>query len=314
MANPTSRATLKEYCLRRLGKGVIDINVSDDQVEDRVDEALQFYQEYHYDGVERVLLKHKITATTITFSAAHSFTAGNIVYKTTAQKDVYGVVYDVPSATTIRIVRDFGTFAVNDIVSNGAVTSTISAITLGDISNKYIPVNDSIIGIIKIFNFSETTENDIFSFQYQFRMNSVFDMTNSNILYYDMVQKQLALIDFQLTSDMLFRYNRNTDKLYLDIDWNDIARPDEYIMVEAYKILNPADAPQLYNDMFLKRYLTALIKRQWGANLSKFVGITMPGGVTLNGSDIYQQADEECKKIEEEMQNRYELPVDFMVG
>lgn len=314
MANPTSRSELQEYSLRRLGKGVIDINVSVDQIEDRTDEAIQFFQEYHFDGVEKTYLKHKVTATTLTVTDSSQFTKGERI--TGGTSGATASIFDAPTATTIRIYRELNDFTVSETItgaSSGA-TDTVSAIVSGDIKNGYVPVTDAITGIVKVFPFSNRTNIDMFDVRYQLRLNEIFDLANTSVLYYNMVQTHLSLIDEILVGQKPVRFNRHTDRIYVDMDWDSDIQADEYLVFEAYRILDPSTYGDIYNDMFLKKYLTALIKEQWGQNLSKFAGVQMPGGVTLDGPRIIQEAKEEIAKIEEEMSLRYELPVNFMTG
>lgn len=314
MANPTSRSELQEYALRRLGKGVIDINVSTDQIDDRTDEALQFFQEYHFDGVEKTYLKHKVTATTLTVSNSAQFTNREKITGGTSGATAY--IFDAPTSTTIRIYKELGDFSASETItgaSSGA-TDTVSAISAGDIKNGYVPVTDAITGVVRVFPFSNRTNVDMFDVRYQLRLNEIFDLANTSVLYYNMIQTHLSLIDELLVGKKPVRFNRHTDRIYVDMDWDEDIQADEYLIFEVYRILDPATYGDVYNDMFVKRYLTALIKEQWGNNLSKFAGVQMPGGVTLDGPRILGEAREEIVKIEEEMSLRYELPVNFMTG
>lgn len=314
MANPTSRSELQEYALRRLGKGVIDINVSTDQIEDRTDEAIQFFQEYHFDGVEKTYLKHKVTATTLTVTDSSQFTKGEKITGGTTGATAY--IWDAPTSTTIRIYKELDDFTASETItgaSSGA-TDTVSAIVAGDIKNGWVPVTDAITGVVKVFPFSNRTNIDMFDVRYQLRLNEIFDLANTSVLYYNMVQTHLSLIDEILVGQKPVRFNRHTDRIYVDMDWQSDIEADEYLVFEAYRILDPSTYGDIYNDMFLKKYLTALLKLQWGNNLSKFAGVQMPGGVTLDGVRIMEEARTEIEKIEEEMSLRYELPVNFMTG
>jgi len=314
MANPTSRSTLQEYALRRLGKGVIDINVSTDQIDDRTDEALQFFQEYHFDGVEKTYLKHKVTATTLTVSNSSQFTVGEKI--TGGTSSATAKIFDAPTSTTIRVFNELGDFQANETITGAAssASQTVSAISAGDIKNGYVTITDNIIGVVQVFPFSNRTNLDMFDVRYQLRLNEIFDLANTSVMYYGMVQKHLSLIEEMLVGEKPIRFNRHSDRIHIDMDWNEDIQADEYLVFEVYRILDPSTYADVYNDMFLKRYLTALIKEQWGQNLSKFAGVQMPGGVTLDGPRILQEAREEIQKIEEEMSLRYELPVNMMVG
>lgn len=314
MANPTSRSELQEYALRRLGKGVIDINVSTDQIEDRTDEALQFFQEYHFDGVEKTYLKHKVTATTLTVTDSSQFTLREKITGGTSGATAY--IYDAPTATTIRIYKELNDFTAGETITgaSSSATDTVSTIVAGDIKNGYVPVTDVITGVVKVFPFTNRSNMDMFDVRYQLRLNEVFDLANTSVLYYNMIQTHLSLIDEILVGQKPIRFNRHMDRIFIDMDWNEDITADEYLIFEVYRILDPTTYSDVYNDMFVKRYLTALIKEQWGQNLSKFAGVQMPGGITLDGPRILQEAKEEITKIEEEMQLRYEMPVNFMTG
>jgi hypothetical protein len=247
MAQVTTREQLKDYCLRRLGSPVIEINVDDDQIEDRIDDAFQFYREYHYDAVELVYLKHQFTTQ--------------------------------------------------------------------DMTNQYISVPDSVVGVSRILPFSNKSDGtNIFSIRYQILLNDLYSLMSTQIIYYYQVKQELELINQILVGVKPVRFNRHMNRLYIDMDWTADAAVGDYIIVECYRILDPETYRDVYNDMFLKRYCTALIKRQWGENLKKFNGVQLPGGVTINADQIYQDALTEITQIESEMQSRFELPVDFFTG
>lgn len=247
MSKITTREELKDYCLRRLGSPVIEINVDDDQVEDRIDDAFQFYREYHYDAVEMVYLKHQFTAE--------------------------------------------------------------------DIQNQYIEVSDLVVGVTRILPFTSRSRGmDIFDIRYQILINDLYSLMSTDLIYYSMVKTQLELINHLLVGQQPIRFNRHMNRLFIDCDWNQDSRVGEFIIVECYRILDPEQYRDVYNDMFLKRYTTALIKRQWAENIKKFSGVQLPGGVTLNGDNLYVEATNEITKIEEEIQSKFELPVDMFIG
>ena len=247
MAQVTTREQLKDYCLRRLGSPVIEINVDEDQIEDRIDDAFQFYREYHYDAVEMVYLKHQFSEQ--------------------------------------------------------------------DITNQYISVPDSVVGVNRILPFSNKSDGtNIFSIRYQILLNDLYSLMSTQIIYYYQVKQELELINQILVGVKPVRFNRHMNRLYIDMDWTGDAAVGDWIIVECYRILDPETYRDVYNDMFLKRYCTALIKRQWGENLKKFNGVQLPGGVTINADQIYQDALTEITQIESEMQSRFELPVDFFTG
>tara|TARA_B100000674_G_scaffold41140_1_gene28663 strand:+ start:1156 stop:1971 length:816 start_codon:yes stop_codon:yes gene_type:complete len=271
MAVPTSKATFKEYCLRNLGKPVIDINVDEDQVDDRIDEALQYFAQYHYDGVERVYLKHAITQAEIDRAKTNAST----------------------SAT--------------DKVDN-SITASWSE------GKGFIPVPDSVMSIIKVFDFTDKNTTNMFDIRYQLRLNDLYDFSSESILHYEMTMQHLDFLDHILVGEKPIRFNQHQNRLYLDMDWTNDMEAGEFIIIECYRKLNPDTYTDIYDDIYLKRYATALIKRQWGANLSKFEGVQMLGGVTLNGAKIFEEAQADIEKLEEQIQLAYELPPNYMIG
>ena len=270
MAIPTSKSTFASYCKRALGFGVIDINVSDDQVDDRVDEALQYFAQYHYDGVEKMYLKHKITQDTIDRCRTNATT----------------------SATD-------------------KVDSSVSASF--EEGKNFIPVPDSIVSITQIFPFSNAQTNSMFDILYQLRLNDLYDFSSTSIIHYQMTMQQLDLLEHVLVGEVPIRFNQHQNRLYLDMDWEQM-EADEFIIIECYRKIDPATYTDIFDDIYLKRYATALIKKQWGANLSKFNGVATLGGVTMNGEQIYSQAIEEIQRLEEQIQLSFETPIDYMIG
>lgn len=319
----SSRQGLIDYCLRRLGFPVIEINVDDDQVEDRIDDALQYFQEYHFDGVERLYLTHKVTTAELKFTglSTPSFENNEMLIGNTSGATC--ILYTI-SGTTARITNVKGAFTAGETVTGStsgfsrAIAST-SFYTPGDIQNGYLPLPDSVIGVIRVLpvngpSSGMNNRNNMFDLIYQFRLNDMYNLLSADMVYYTQVQQHLSMLDMLLVGDRSFKYNRKMDKMYIDMNWEEVLNPDDFIVIECYRILDPSTYTQVYDDMFLKRYSTALIKRQWGENMKKFGGIQLPGGVILNGREIYEEAVEEITLIENEMQLKSELPVDFMVG
>ena len=271
MAIPTSKSTFASYCKRALGFGVIDINVSDDQVDDRIDEALQYFSQYHYDGVEKMYLKHKITQ------------------------------------DTIDRCRTNATTSATDKVDS-SVTASFEE------GKNFIPIPDSVLSVVQIFPFSNAQTNSMFDIRYQLRLNDLYDFSSTSIIHYEMTMKQLDLLEHILVGEVPIRFNQHQNRLYLDMDWEEMT-PDEFIIIECYRKVDPSTYTDIFDDMYLKRYATALIKRQWGANLSKFNGVATLGGVTMNGADIYSQSIEEINKLEEEIkEGAFSTPINYMIG
>lgn len=324
MAAPNSKATLIDHCLRALGYPVIEINVDDDQVEDRVDEALQFYQHYHSDAVEKVYLKHKVTNSEIEFTAASNgtFVKGEII--TGGTSGAKSVIESVTSTTKIRYnaLTDFSkVFAVGDVVTGGTsgATGTIKAsgITIGDIENGYITTPELVQDVLDVFPIEEaTTSTNMFDIKYQMHLNDIYSLGFlGSLSEYVMTQQWLSLLDMVIDdSTKHLSFDKHKDQLRIDMDWNKEVDRDDYLIVECNRVIDPDTYTEVYNDYFLKRYCTALIKRQWGTNLLKFEGMVMPGGVTFNGRQLFDDANEEILKLEEECRLNWEQPVDFYTG
>ena len=280
MAKPSTRQGLIDYCLRRLGAPVLEINVDDDQIDDLVDDALQFYQERHYDGVERMYLKYKITQEDLDRGQAKGTTG-------------VGIVTTSATSTTIS--------------GYGTTTSQFYE------TSNFIQVPDSVIGVEKIFRFDTSSiSGGMFSIKYQLFLNELYYFNSVDLLTYSMTKTYLEDIDYLLTTDKQIRFNKRQDRLYLDIDWG-AQTVGDFIILDCYRALDPEAFSQVYNDSFIKKYLTALIKRQWGANLIKFGGVKLPGGIELNGRQIYDDGEREIEALMSRMSMDFEIPpLDFI--
>jgi len=247
MAVPATRSDFKEYCLRSLGKPVIEINVDDDQVDDRIDQAIRFYWDYHFDGTEKTYYKHQIDANTI--------------------------------------------------------------------STQSITLPENIIGVVKIFELGDPTSStgDLFNIKYQIALNDMHTLSNIGLTNYYATMTHLGLVQEMLVGKTPIRYNRHRDILHLDKTKSTMT-VGQYLLVEAYEVVDPDVYTDVWADRWLQHYTAQLIKRQWGSNLTKFEGLQLPGGVTFNGNKIYDDADTEIKRLEEEMINNYSLPVSDMLG
>lgn len=246
MAQPTTREEFKQWCLRKLGKPVIEINVDDDQVEDRIDEAISYWNDYHFDGVEKTFFKKELNQT--------------------------------------------------------------------DIDNQYITVPENIIGVINIFDIGDSlSTNNLFNIRYQFALNEIYDLSNYNLSNYYLAMQHIQFLEEILVGKQPIRYNRHVNKLHIDMDWGKV-QVGEFIIAEAYQVLDPNTYNDMWKDRWLQNYATAKIKYQWGTNLTKFEGMQLPGGVTFNGMQILQDAQQEIDKLEEDMITSYSLPVIDMIG
>jgi len=282
MAQPSTRAELINYCKRQLGAPVLEINIADEQVEDLVDDALQYFHERHYDGVVQTFLKYKITQGDIDRGRTRG-----------GSNDPVGIVTTTASST----------------IDGSSVTFSFEE------NSNYLQVPPAVIGINKIFKFdgSTTATSNMFSVKYQLFLNDMYYFGSTEILQYAMTKTYLEDLDFQLSTEKMIRFNQRQDRLYLDLDWGSVD-VDDYIVLDCYRLIDPNDFSRVYNDFFVKKYLTALMKRQWGQNLIKFNGVKLPGGVELNGRQLYDDAEKELEIIREQMSNTYELPPLDMIG
>ena len=268
MAKPTSKAELKEYALRRLGKPVLEINVSDDQCDDAIDYTLQKFQQFHYDGAERVYLKHKIT-----------------------QAD-------------LDRAKD----------TNDTTTTSVAGNSTWLESNTYIEIPQHILSIEGIFSFTDKGTANIFDIRYQMRLNDLYDFTSTQFYHYYMIQQHLGTIDFLLEGIKPTRYIATQNRLYLDMDWQADVLLDQYFVIKCWRALDPLTWTEIYDNMWVKDYVSAKIKKQWGSNMTKFQNVQMPGGVTLNGEMIYNDAVQELKDLDEQLRQQWETPPLDMIG
>jgi hypothetical protein len=246
MSVPTDRASFKEYCLRKLGKPVIEINVDDDQVDDRIDEALRYYWDYHFDGSDKIYYKYQVTST--------------------------------------------------------------------DITNRYITMPDNVIGVVNLFPVGQALNtNNLFNIRYQIALNDLYTLTSVSMVPYYMALQHVQFLEQMLVGQQPIRYNRHINKLYVDMDWN-IINVGDYIVAEAYQVVDPNVYSKVWSDRWLARYSEVLIKEQWGQNLKKFEGMQLPGGLRFNGQKIYDEAVNEKKAMEQEMIMNYSMPVTDMIG
>lgn len=246
MATPTDRTTFRDYCMRRLGNGVINIEISQDQADDRIDDALQMYLDYHYDGTEKAYYKYKVTQ--------------------------------------------------------------------DDIDNKFITLPENIIGVSGIFPLGTwTAMNSIFSFQYQYALNNIFDLTSTELAPYFMAMQYLQMIEQVLVGQQRLRFNRNNNKCFIDMDWSRVTT-DYYLMIECYQVIDPDEYPNVWNDRWLKEYATTLMRYQWAGNLGKFKDQTLPGGMKFNAADIFAEAVREKKRLEDELETKYGGVLEFYEG
>ena len=289
MSTPSSRSEFKQYCLRQLGAPVLEINLADEQCEDIIDDAVQYFQERHFDGAARMFLKYHITQADID--------RGRATAKPGSDKGSAGIVTTTATAPA----------------SSGI--STVAVDFDWTENSNYLQVPSSVVGVYKVMHFdgANTITNNMFSVKYQLFLNDIYYWGSTEILSYAMVKTFLEDIEFALTTQKQIRFNKRMDRLYLDIDWGSVTKGDFFVM-ECFRVLDPSDFTRVWNDSFLKPYTTALMKRQWGQNLLKFQGVKLPGGIELNGRQIYDDADKDLERIREKMSSTYELPPLDMIG
>jgi hypothetical protein len=246
MSVPASREDLKNWCLKQLGHPVHDINIDLDQLDDNIDSALQYFQDFHFDGMERWYLKHAITA--------------------------------------------------------------------DDITNQYIPITGNIFGVTRVFPFNSSgVRMNMFDLRYQMRLNDLANFTATSYVYFVQTQQHIRMLDMLFAGEIPIRYNRHTDKLYLDYDWSKVV-VGQYFIVEGYVIVDPNVYTKVYNDRLLKRLATAHVKRQWASNMRKYVELELPGGAKMNAEQFYKEAQEEIERVEELIRTTYECPPEIVIG
>ena len=271
MSKPSTRQQLIDYSLRKLGFPVLEINVDDDQIDDLVDDALQYFQERHFDGVERVFLKHELTE-------ANLETIRTGITTTTATSGIG--------------------------VTNPSFTET----------QNFLQLPDHVLGVEKVFKMDQSTiSSGLFNIKYQIFLNDLYYYGALDLMNYAMVKTYLEDLSRLITPDVQLRFNKRQHKLYMDIDWKQVSN-DTFLIIDCHRLVDPANASDIYNDWWLKRYLVAIIKRQWGQNLMKFQGVMLPGGVSLNGRQIFDDAVREIEQIEYELKTEYELPPLDLIG
>ena len=276
MAQPSSRQGLIDYAKRQLGYPVLEINVADEQFQDLLDDAVQIFQERHFDGIERMYLKYQITDEDIARGRARG--AGESLGITTTSAVGAGTTFNFEENTN------------------------------------FLQMPTSVVGVNNIFKIrSDTVYDGLFNIKYQLFLNDLYQFGSIDLLQYSMVQTYLEDITFLLNPDMRYRFNIRQDRLYIDADWASLTSGD-YFIIDCFRILDPEDFPRVWNDPFIKRYLTATSKKQWGQNLIKFQGVQLPGGVQLNGREIYEDGVRELEQLREKMATDYEMPPLDMIG
>lgn len=275
MAKPSTRHELVQYCKRQLGYPVLEINVADEQIDDLVDDTIQYFNERHYDGIEKTYLKYKIDEAFINRIKARGGNQAAGITTTTGSASITGI------GTT--------TFSFEE-------------------TQNFIQVPDAVIGIEKVFKLdNRAISTNMFSVNYQLFLNEIYWFSSTELLNYTMTKRYLEDIDFILHPDKQIRFNKRQGRLYIDTDATSFQK-DDYLVIECYRALDPEEFSKIYNDSWVKMYLTAKIKKQWGMNMMKFTGVKLPGGVELNGRQMYDDAVKDLEDIQQRMMSEYETP------
>ena len=281
---PSTRQELIEYGKRQLGYPVLEINVADEQIEDNLDDVFTLYQDRHMDGVEKMYLKHKIT---------ENFT--DTIKATSAEGGETSIGLTTTTSSSVNVT---------------GIGSTVFSF---EETQNFIQIPDTIIGIEKVWKVdSRAIASNMFNITYQLFLNEIYYFSSMELLSYTQTKRYLEDIDFILHPDKQIRFNRRQNRLYIDSDYSSM-KNDDYLIIECYRVLDPNDYPKVYNDRWVKRYFTAKLKKQWGMNLIKYQGVKLPGGIELNGRQIYEDGVAEMQALEDKMTTEYELPpLDFI--
>jgi len=319
-----TRQALAEFALRQLGAPLHNVEVSDEQLDDCIENAVQYYIEHHFDGIERDYMSHQITGTQITLADATGWTGGGMItdanYLDPATNSVHaGITAQIVGINGNTIITAYQNgprkFQVGDTVTNGLNNSTITSIVLGDVDNHWIPVPDTVMGVTKILNIQSVlgSSDYMFNVNYQIMMSEIQNLTSAGTAYFFGVQQFLGHLDFIMKKEKDFRFNRRAAQLWLDIAWSTDVKVGDICVAEVFRSSDDATYGGVLNDIWMKKYATALIKKQWGTNLSKYQGMQLPGGVTFNADKIYNDAVSEIQKLEDEAINS-SAPLGFCVG
>lgn len=315
MAKPTTREELKQWCLRKIGAPVIEINADEDQLEDRIDEALLKFYEYHHEGTEKMYLKAQIRASTLTIQGTNAadFQTGCIITgrtsgakaKVVVQTD--GLESEGNTILVINASRD-GEFLNGEVIENNRddTTATLAlsnAVTLNEWDNKYVEVSDLVWGVTRLLHFTggATSTGNLFDYQYQLRLHDLYNLSSTSMLYYTQIMQYIDLIDFQLNPKPMMNFNRLQNRLHILIDWDRDVLPGDYVVAECYRALDPEAFERVWQNPWLMAYTTELFRLQWGDNLYKYNGVQLPGGVTVNADGLIARAEANIARLEQKL-------------
>lgn len=307
-----SRQDLAEHCLRSLGAPVINIEIDDEQLSDAVENAINFYHDYHPDGIDRDYVKHKFVFTKITLDDASLINVDDIVRDVTVGAYATVTAKDGNIITTKRN-QGVGVWTVGNTITFPAGSAIITEVTLGDPDNGWIPIDEDIQGVIRVLPWVPSFADGLFDITYQLRMNDLRNLSSGTMNYFTGTMEYLSLLDFLLRKEKQFRFNRRMNRMYLDMDWDADVAEGTYAVIECYRTIDDDQFPEVFNDPWLKKYAAAQVKRYWGANLRKYNGVSLPGGITLDGREIYLEAGAEIESLEQDMILN-QAPLSFSMG
>jgi hypothetical protein len=327
MAVATDKASFKEYCLRRLGKPVIEINIDDDQIDDRIDEALRYFFDYHFDGSDKQYYKYQIQTKNYPYNLADVvvgnggtgysnsdtivITQGSDTINLNPITGPTGIILSVPVDS---LYTGNNSYHLSSDPNYTITTSTGSGAVLQPRKGGFIPIPENIIGVVSMFPVGQALNtNNLFNIRYQIALNDLYTLTSVSMVPYYMAMQHVQFLEQMLVGQQPIRYNRHKNACYVDMDWG-IITPGDFVILEAYQIVDPIIYSKVWSDRWLQRYAACLMKQQWGWNLTKFTGMQLPGGVMFNGAKILDDATNEREALEKEMIYTYSLPVTDMIG
>ena len=324
MAIPTNRTEFGEYCLRALGAPIIEINVTDDQVDDAIDYSLKLYADYHFDGSDKVYYKYPLTANNrpdrvyslrVKTGGTRYSNSDVLVFSPTSSTPANGTITtdnsgSIIAATLTNAGQYYAIAPTVSITSSAGTGASIVSELAG-----FVPVPDNILGIVNIFDIGSSFSNvaSIFNVRYQLVMNELFNLSNVSLIPYYMTMQHIELLEQLLVGKAPIRYNRHKGRLYLDMSWDNVT-DGSFVVAEAYEVIDPNEFTSVWGDRWLATYCQERIKKVWGGNLKKFSGMAMPGGVQFNGQSIYDEATAKIYELEHELIRNYSIPPLDMIG
>jgi hypothetical protein len=316
MSLPTNRATLKEWCLRKLGQPVIRVNVDSQQLDERISEALDYFHSYHYDGIERIYVQHEVTATSLVFIApiVGSYQKNEII-EGSISKARARVIEQADDNLSIKIKGLRGKFEQGENIVGLAsnVSNELDEIILGDMDNGFVTLPENIINVKRVLPM-KTQGNYLFDIKYHYALNTIPSLMGFDLIGFDMLNKHLSLLDHLLNPKASINFNQVTGRVFINMDWNAMVSPGDILVFEVQAVVNPEDYPKIFSDEWVRNYSVALIRQQWAQNMGKYRGIQLPGNVTLDAETMKREAEEEIRRLREELERKFMAPPKMLIG